>query len=85
MNFRISKHAQEEMERRSIPIRFLEAVLESPQQIVPERGELKAYQSIIDFGSGKKFLLRVIVDDTLESANVITAYRTSKIVKYWRS
>jgi len=73
------------MERRCIPLGFVETVLESPQQIVTERGDLKAYQSIIDFGSGKRFLLRAIVNDTLEPANIITVYRTSKITKYWRT
>ena len=55
-----------------------------PQQIVAERGNLKAYQSVIDFGYGKHFLLRAIVDDTLTPAIVVTVYRTSKINKYWR-
>ena len=84
MIFRFSNHAREEMKRRAIPERILELVLNDPQQIVPERGSLKAYQSVVDFGDGKQFLLRAIVDDTLEPAIVVTVYRTSKIGKYWR-
>lgn len=84
MEFRISNHAKGEMERRSIPMRFLETVLKEPQQIVSERGDLKAYQSILDFGSGKIFLLRAIINDTIKPAIVVTVYRTSKITKYWR-
>jgi len=49
------------------------------------RGEKKAYQSQVDFGQGKVFLLRAIVNDSVDPAVVITAYRTSKISKYWRS
>ncbi|HPX80849.1 MAG TPA: DUF4258 domain-containing protein [Syntrophales bacterium] len=84
MIFRFSNHALEEMKRRAIPERILELVLNDPQQIVPERGSLKVYQSVVDFGDGKQFLLRAIVDDTLEPAIVVTVYRTSKIGKYWR-
>ncbi len=29
------------------------------------------------------FLLRVIVDDSVDPAVVVTAYRTTKIEKYW--
>jgi hypothetical protein len=30
------------------------------------------------------FLLRVIVDDALDPAVVVTVYRTTKIEKYWK-
>lgn len=84
MNFQLSRHVKEEIERRNIPLRFLKSVLENPGQVVLERGGKKAYQSQIDFGEGKVFLLRAIVDDSVDPAVVITAYRTSKISKYWR-
>jgi hypothetical protein len=63
----------------------LESVLENPQQVLPERGGKKAYQSQLDFGGGKIFLLRAIVDETVDPAMVVTVYRTSKISKYWRT
>jgi len=85
VNFKLSRHVKEEMQRRNIPLKKLESVLEKPGQIVPERGGQKAYQSKVDFGQGKVFLLRVIVDDSVDPAVVITAYRTSKIDKYWRA
>ncbi len=85
MKFRLSKHVQQELERRAISSQLLNTVLENPQQIVGESGGKKAYQSKMDFGGGKIYLLRVIIDDTIEPATVITAYRTSKIEKYWRS
>ncbi len=84
MEFKFTKHAEEEMKRRKIPREFIESVLDSPQQIVEEYGGKKAYQSKINFGSGKIYLLRVIVDDSREPPTVITVYRTSKISKYWR-
>ena len=82
VRYRLSTHAREEIERRKIPLALLEAVLEKPDQTVPERGTLKAYQSKCDIG-GKMFLLRVIVDDTVDPAVVVTAYRTTRIEKYW--
>jgi len=85
VNFKLSSHVKEEIKRRNIPLKILESVLENPGQIVPERGEKKAYQSQVDFGQGKVFLLRAIVNDSVDPAVVITAYRTSKISKYWRS
>jgi hypothetical protein len=73
------------MQRRAIPLTLLETVLQNPQQVVPEYGGKKAYQSQVDFGEGKIFLLRAIVDDKVEPAIVITVYRTSKTSKYWRT
>jgi hypothetical protein len=85
LNFKLSRHVREEMERRSIPLTMLESVLENPQQVLPERGGKKAYQSQLDFSGGKIFLLRAIVDETVDPAMVVTVYRTSKISKYWRT
>jgi len=85
LNFKLSRHVREEMERRSIPLTMLESVLENPQQVLPERGGKKAYQSQLDFGGGKIFLLRAIVDETVDPAMVVTVYRTSKISKNWRT
>ena len=85
MRFKLSRHAREEMQRRAIPLPFVESVLQQPQQIVPERGGKKAYQSQLDFGGGRIFLLRAIVDESVDPAVVVTVYRTSKIGKYWRT
>jgi hypothetical protein len=65
MKFRLSTHALEEMRRRGIPLDILEAVLNNPQQIVPQREGRRAYQSQVDF-DGQIFLLRAIVADNIE-------------------
>lgn len=85
MRYTLSSHAQDEMKRRAIPLALLESVLQHPQQVVPERDGRMAYQSILDFGDGRQFLLRAIVIDSKTPAVVVTVYRTSKIMKYWRS
>ncbi|MFH1146398.1 MAG: DUF4258 domain-containing protein [Pseudomonadota bacterium] len=82
--FKMSRHACQEIERRAIPLDYVESVLHNPQEIVPERDGKKVYQSEFDFAEGRTFLVRVLVDDTVEPAMVITAYRTSKINKYRR-
>jgi hypothetical protein len=85
MKFRISAHARRELDRRSIPEDVANAVLEHPEQVLPgERGR-RVYQSRISFPDGKIFLVRVVVEDRPDMSVVITAYRTSKIDKYWRS
>jgi Domain of unknown function (DUF4258) len=84
MTYKISRHAQIEMERRQISLSLVESVLDNPQQIILEREGRKVYQSKVDFGNGKFFLLRVIVADDIDPKVVITVYRTSKIEKYWR-
>jgi hypothetical protein len=84
MDFQLSQHAREEIERRQIPIDFLDSVLNEPEQIVEGRAGKSVYQSRIDFGDGTIFLLRVIVAHDVEPPLVVTAYRTSKIEKYWQ-
>jgi hypothetical protein len=81
--FSLSRHALEEMERRQIPRAFVENVLANPEQVIHVHGGKVAYQSRIDFGAGKIFLLRVIVNESVTPAVVVTVYRTSKIEKYW--
>jgi Domain of unknown function (DUF4258) len=66
MEYKISRHAQTEMERRNISLPQVESVLDSPQQILLEREGRKVYQSKLEFGNGKIFLLRVIVADDVE-------------------
>lgn len=84
MEFEISRHAQEEMDRRGIPLNWVETILQNPQQVVDGYGQKKAYQSIIDMGTGKNYLVRVAVNDSVNPAKVVTVYKTSKIKKYWR-
>jgi hypothetical protein len=82
MRYRLSRHASEEIRRRCISAKQVDLVMNEPEQIVPEQGRM-VYQSRIDFG-GRIFLVRVVVVDTIDPAVVVTAYRTSKVAKYWR-
>jgi hypothetical protein len=83
MNFALSLHAQEELVERNIPLQVVQLILDSPEQILEEEG-LKVYQGRFTATNGKTYLLRVFVNDQVDPAKVVTAYRTSKIKKYWR-
>ncbi|MCE5239194.1 DUF4258 domain-containing protein [bacterium] len=85
MTYRLSRHAQQECERRRIPLSVVDAVVSEPQQVVPERDGKRAYQSRVTLDDGRTFLVRAIVDDSERPATVITVYRTTKIEKYWRT
>jgi hypothetical protein len=84
MEFRLTAHSEQELIQRKIPRKLLLDTLESPQQVTLELFGRKAYQSKLDFGAGKIYLLRAIVDESTKPFTVITAYRTKKIEKYWR-
>jgi len=84
MRFQISGHALEEMKRRELSEALVESILKDPQQIVDEYGNRKAFQSIMKFETEKDYLVRVIVNDNVEPAKVVTVCRTSRINKYWR-
>ena len=84
MRYRLSQHARQELERRGISLSQLESVLNHPQQVIPDRRGRKVYQSQVDRGDGKIVLLRVIVLEDADRFVVVTAYRTTRIRKYWR-
>jgi len=85
MNFRLSRHAEWEMSRRGIPLAVVQAVMEHPEQrLVDDAGEGRwIYQSRFPFEDGKMYLVRVVVDEDEQPPAIVTAYRTSKIEKYW--
>ena len=41
------------------------------------------YQSQVEINS-RLYLVRVMVNETVTPAKVVTVYRTSKITKYWK-
>lgn len=72
------------MERRGIPLAVMESVLAEPGQKVPEHGNVVCYQSKVEINK-KPYLVRVMVNETVKPAKVVTVYRTSKINKYWKA
>ena len=77
----IAPHALFEMRRRGISQAELEAVVRNPQQILPSRKGRHIHQSKLPPG---QMLLRAVVKEDAQVYHVITAYKTSKIAKYWK-
>jgi hypothetical protein len=83
MNHELSIHVHQEMERRGIPLAVVESVLAAPAQKLPEHCDVVCYQSKVDINQ-KTYLVRVMVHEKAAPPKVVTAYRTSKISKYWK-
>jgi hypothetical protein len=84
--YRLTDHARFEMKRRGISEAEIARVLSAPEQADLVRPGRAVYQSRTEFGEpGKTYLLRVFVDIDRQPVEVVTAYRTSNIEKYWKS
>ena len=78
-------HALFEMKRRGLTEEMVHLALSSPEQRMEIRRGRVVLQSRIAMGEpAKTYLLRVFLDVDRSPAQVVTAYRTSKISKYWR-
>jgi hypothetical protein len=77
----ITPHARFEMGRRRIKRADVIATIRHPGQIVPSIKGRRIYQSKI--GPSGTLLLRVVVKEDGKAYRVVTAYKTSKIAKYW--
>jgi hypothetical protein len=81
----ISDHARFEMERRQIAEEAVRQVALVPEQVVPSgKGRTICQSRIVDHSSGKTMLLRVVTEERQGQLFVVTAYRTSKVSKYWQ-
>ena len=82
MDYRLTEHAELEMQRRQVSSEWVESIMRAPEQIVVGFGGRKVYQGRVSAG-GKTYLLRLIVEDWHTPPVIVTMYRTSKIEKYW--
>ncbi len=80
----ITPHAATEMARRAIDLATVERVLANPEQRLTLRIGRVVLQNRIVF-DGQMFIVRVFVDIDRSPAAVVTAYRSSKIEKYWKT
>ena len=73
------------MARRQITEADVAQVLSAPEQAEEVRPGRWVCQSRIERGlPARSYLLRVFVDVDRQPAVVVTAYRTSRIARYWR-
>ena len=83
--YRLTEHARLETRRRHISEAEIAQVLAAPEQTEAVRPGRVVYQSRVEFGEpAQTYLLRIFVDIDRRPAEVVTAYRTSKVEKYWR-
>jgi len=81
----ITVHAALEMKRRGLSEDMIRSVLAAPEQRWEARPGRVILQSRVSLGAlARGFLVRVFVDVDRRPAEVVTAYRTTKIGKYWR-
>ena len=83
--YRLSHHAQEEILRRQIPKEWIGSVLGQPEQRIQEGANKEVWQSRFRDEAGRMYLVRAIVATDKDPAVIVTAYRTSKLEKYWRT
>ena len=83
LNFVLTTHANSELRRRGLDEAIVRQVLADPEQRVVVRPGREVVHSRIEF-AGRRYLVRVFVDVGRSPVEVVTAYRTSKIDKYWR-
>lgn len=78
----LNLHAEEEISGRGFDLATIAAVLPAPEQRLSVRPGRELLQSRFA-QDGKTYLIRVFVDVDREPPAVVTAYRTSKVGKYW--
>ncbi|MGF1570666.1 MAG: hypothetical protein ACFCVD_21765 [Nodosilinea sp.] len=85
MNYILSAHAQEQLIKpeRKIPRDVFERMMVSPEQVVFDEYGGIVYQSRFVAQSGKAYLLRAFINNSVEPVIVKSVYITSKIKKYW--
>jgi hypothetical protein len=80
----ITPHAKSKMARRGLEEEMIRWVLAAPEQRLEVRPGRIVLQSKVAMGvPARSYLVRVFVDTDRQPPEVVTAYRTSKILKYW--
>jgi hypothetical protein len=63
---------------------MVKSVAENPQQVVKlEKGRKVCQSKYHDSDTDREMLLRVVCEERHNMLFVVTAYRTSKVDKYW--
>jgi hypothetical protein len=80
----ITPHALSQMERRGIDQQAVTDVVTRPEQRIELRSGRVVLQSRMPREARHSALLRVFVDLDRTPAEVVTAYITTKVSKYWK-
>jgi hypothetical protein len=74
--------AEKKSKRREIKREWIDDAITNPAQVVEGYGNRKVAQKMLILGD-KKYLLRVVYEETEEVYIIVTAYLTSQIDRYW--
>ncbi|MBI5700890.1 DUF4258 domain-containing protein [Candidatus Saganbacteria bacterium] len=80
---KLSLHADRQLNERDLSLKDIESVINKPDQLVSAKTKGRKIAQKIIFRSKIKFLYRVVYVKEGHDFLVITAYRTTKIEKYW--
>jgi uncharacterized protein DUF4258 len=83
VDYILTEHAIRELRRRGLEKHDMDGVLRNPDQRLDVRPGRVVLQSKTQ-QDGTEYLLRIFVDIDRNPAEVVTAYRISKVAKYWR-
>jgi hypothetical protein len=76
-------YALVQMEERGLSEAAVREAVESPDQVVRGKRGRKIAQKRMQ-QANREHLLRVIYEEAANQVTVVTAYKTSKVDKYWR-
>ncbi len=83
---RITNYCEGRIAARKLVREFVEQVIGSPEQIVPDADDPKRqiHQSRFLDGEGQEKLLRVVVEETETEILAVTVYPVSQVRRYWK-
>ena len=83
---RITDYCEGRIIARKLERAWVEQVIRSPEQIVPDRDDVnrQIYQSRFVDGQGRPKLLRVVVEEMADEIVAVTVYPASQIERYWK-
>ena len=84
MLVRFTPYAETRVRRRKLSMEQVGQVAENPEQLIDEDERRVAQSRFVDPTGGREYLLRVVYEPEGDDKLVITAYKTSKVRKYWR-
>ena len=82
MNYRLTAHARERMEQGSISEEMVRQTLEEPEGRIWDEFAKFIYQRVFQRENGRRFLLRVVVDEAQVPVSVVTVYAASHYQRY---
>ncbi len=80
---KLAPYALVQMQERGLTEVAVREAVENPDQVVRGKGRRQIAQKRMQ-EADREYLLRVIYEEAASEVTVVTAYKTSKVSKYWR-